>query len=169
MERTLDYSRRVDTGERRAAAAAVRQLKIGEVSKSSGIGIETLRFYEKIGLLERPGRTYAGYRLYDESVLERLAFIKRAQILGFSLDEIKQLIAHKSAGENPCGQVREIVRERLAELDQRIEQMKLYRDELATALIEWDEIGEQEGHVCGLIENAHLDSNFKHKNIKGKK
>jgi DNA-binding transcriptional MerR regulator len=60
-----------------------KQLKIGEVSKLSGIGIEALRFYEKSGLLDRPGRTYSGYRLYDESVLERLAFIKQAQISGF--------------------------------------------------------------------------------------
>ena len=59
-------------------------LKIGEVSKLSGVGIEALRFYEKSGLLERPERTYSGYRMYDESVLERLSFIKKAQVLGFT-------------------------------------------------------------------------------------
>ena len=55
-----------------------KQLKIGEVSRLSGIGVEALRFYEKTGLLDRPGRTYSGYRQYDETVLERLAFVKKA-------------------------------------------------------------------------------------------
>lgn len=142
-----------------AESAGGKQLKIGEVSKLSGIGIEALRFYEKSGLLDRPGRTYSGYRLYDEGVLERLAFIKQAQILGFSLDEIKQLIEHKRNGENPCLEVREVVRKRLAELNERIEQMIRYRDELAAALAEWDEAGEMEGHVCGLIEHSHVGKN----------
>lgn len=135
-----------------------KHLKIGEVSRLSGIGIEALRFYEKSGLLERPGRTYSGYRLYDESVLERLAFIKQAQVLGFTLDEIKQLIAHKRAGENPCEQVRGIVRTRLDALNERIEQMIRYRDELTRALAEWDETGEADGHVCGLIEGSHIEN-----------
>ena len=134
-----------------------KQLKIGEVSKLSGIGIEALRFYEKSGLLDRPGRTYSGYRLYDESVLERLAFVKQAQVLGFTLDEIKQLIEHKRNGENPCAEVREVVRGRLQELNERIERMIQYRDELTAALAEWDETGEMEGHVCGLIEHSHIE------------
>ncbi len=134
-----------------------KQLKIGEVSRLSGIGIEALRFYEKSGLLDRPGRTYSGYRLYDQSVLERLAFVKQAQVLGFTLDEIKQLIEHKRNGESPCAEVREIVRDRLNELNERIEQMIRYRDELTAALAEWGEDGEMEGHVCGLIEHSHIE------------
>ncbi len=141
------------------------QLKIGEVSKRSGIGIEALRFYEKSGLLDRPGRTFSGYRLYDESVLERLAFIKQAQVLGFSLDEIKEIIAHKQKGVSPCLEVREIVRTRLEELDERIKQMHRYRKELAAALAEWDETGESEGHVCGLIEGAHIEHGINHKKV----
>ncbi len=65
-------------------------LKIGEVAKLSGIGIEALRFYERSGLLGRPGRTQSGYRVYEAAVLQRLDFINRAQVLGFSLDEIKR-------------------------------------------------------------------------------
>jgi DNA-binding transcriptional MerR regulator len=142
-----------------------KQLKIGEVSRRSGIGIEALRFYEKSGLLDRPGRTYSGYRLYDEDVLERLAFIKQAQILGFTLDEIKQIIAHKRAGENPCAEVREIVRARLSDLNERIEQMIQYRNELTAALDEWDETVEADGHVCGLIEGAHIEHGINHKKV----
>jgi MerR family transcriptional regulator, copper efflux regulator len=158
MKRAFSYMRD-------AEAVSGRQLKIGEVSRLSGIGIEALRFYEKSGLLDRPGRTYGGYRLYDESVLERLAFIKQAQILGFTLDEIKQLISHKSAGENPCAEVREIVRTRLTELNERIEQLIQYRDELTAALTEWDETGEREGHVCGLIEGSRIEHGINHKKM----
>lgn len=152
----------------RADFGGGRRFKIGEVSRLSGIGIEALRFYEKSGLLDFPVRNQSGYRLYDESVLERLAFIKQAQVLGFLLDEIKALIEHKRIGASPCHKVREIVRLRLTELDERICQMRQYRDELRATLAEWEETGEAEGHVCGLIENAHIKHNVTHKKV-GKK
>ena len=152
MKRAFSYIQ-----DNQTDAGIGKQIKIGEVSRLSGVGIEALRFYEKSGLLDRPGRTYSGYRLYDESVLERLAFIKQAQVLGFTLDEIKQLIEHKQQGENPCAEVREIVRTRLTELNERIEQMIHYRDDLTAALAEWDETGEADGHVCGLIEGVHIE------------
>jgi len=132
-------------------------LKIGEVAKATGIGIEALRFYEKSGLLDRPARTESGYRVYDNDVLVRLDFIKRAQMLGFSLDEIKSIIADKRAGQSPCAEVREIVRRKLVELDERMREMKRYRKELAAALAEWDQVGDVAGHVCGLIESSHIE------------
>jgi len=132
-------------------------LKIGDVSKQTGIGIETLRFYEKAGILDRPARTESGYRLYEPGVLERIAFIRQAQVLGFTLEEIRQLIEHKRAGENPCSHVRQIVRRRLDELDEKLKQMQSFRNELAKNLEEWESVGEKKGHVCGLIENAHIE------------
>lgn len=132
--------------------------KIGEVAKRTGVGIETLRFYEKSGLLERPSRTPSGYRVYDATIMDRLAFIKKAQVLGFTLDEIRELIAHKRAGENPCGHVRAKVKSRLSELDERIRQMTLYRDELAAELKQWEKKGAAAGHVCGLIEQSHIET-----------
>ncbi len=132
-------------------------LKIGEVAKLSGIGIEALRFYERSGLLGRPGRTESGYRVYDAAVLKRLDFIKRSQVLGFSLDEIKRIIADKQAGKSPCREVCEIVRHRLEELDERMEEMRRYRRELGTALAQWEETGELDGHVCGLIEGTEIE------------
>jgi DNA-binding transcriptional MerR regulator len=131
--------------------------KIGEVAKLTGVGIETLRFYEKSGLVDRPSRTASGYRVYDGSILERLAFIKKAQVLGFTLDDIRELIAHKRSGENPCGRVRAKVTSRLTELDERIRQMTLYRDELAAELKQWEKKREVAGHVCGLIEGSHIE------------
>jgi MerR family copper efflux transcriptional regulator len=133
-------------------------LKIGEIAKLSGIGIEALRFYERSGLLDKPPRTYGGYRLYGREVLDRLAFIKRAQTLGFTLDEIKQVIADARSGKSPCGEVREIVRHRLQELDERMREMRRFRKELAQALEEWDKLGKAPGTICGLIENTEIES-----------
>lgn len=133
-------------------------LKIGEVAKRTGIGVETLRFYERSGLLSQPARTEGGYRLYDSEALDTLEFIKRAQTLGFTLDEIKRIIAESRAGQSPCDEVREIVRQRLAELDERLEQMQRYRDALARTLNQWDKRGKADGHFCGLIEEAELNT-----------
>jgi DNA-binding transcriptional MerR regulator len=132
-------------------------LKIGEVSRQTGVGIETLRFYEKSGLLDKPARTYSGYRMYSSDVLDRISFIKRAQVLGFSLDEIKKVIDDARRGHSPCDEVREIVRMRLEELDQRMQEMALYRKELAETLEEWDKVGRAPGHICGLIEGARIE------------
>ena len=133
-------------------------LRIGEVAERSGVGVETLRFYERRGLLGRPQRTAAGYRLYEEEALERLAFIKRAQAIGFSLDEIGEILAESSGGRSPCHRVREMARRKLVELDARLRELRRHRDELASTLRDWDERGEEEGHICGLIEHSALSA-----------
>ena len=138
-----------------------QSLKIGDVSKRSGIGIEALRFYEKSGLLEKPSRTGSGYRVYDADVLERLAFIKQSQALGFSLDEIKRIIEDARTGKSPCAEVREIVSRRLQELDERMREMRRHRKELAATLEEWDKVGRAPGHICGLIEGSHIEHSVK--------
>lgn len=141
-------------------------LKIGEVAKRSGIGIEALRFYERSSVLESPSRTESGYRVYDEAVLERLAFIKQAQALGFSLDEVKRIIDDARAGTSPCDEVREIVRRRLHELDERLREMRRYRTELAKTLAEWDRLGQAPGHICGFIEGAQVRHSRKETTLK---
>ena len=133
-----------------------RMLKIGEVSKRSGVGVEALRFYEKSGLLERPSRTYSGYRVYGEDVLDRLAFIKQAQALGFSLEEVRRIIEDARKGQSPCDEVREIVRRRMEELDVRLRELHRYRKELKATLEEWDKVGRAPGHVCGLIDGSDV-------------
>lgn len=134
----MKQARRQNYSEETAAPRS--SLKIGEVAQASGIGIEALRFYERSGLLGKPVRSASGYRLYDEGVLQRLAFIKKAQTLGFSLDEIGRIISDARSGASPCDDVREIVRRRLAELDERMREMKRYRKELAGTLEEWDKL-----------------------------
>lgn len=133
-------------------------LKIGEVSKLSNVGIEALRFYERSGLLGKPWRTESGYRIYDSTVLDRLAFIKKAQMLGFSLSEIRHIIHESKAGNSPCADVRQIVRTRLQQLDQRMRDLRCYRKELAETLADWDAKGASEGDICGLIESSHIES-----------
>jgi len=139
-------------------ATSRSSLKIGEVSQASGIGIEALRFYERSGILGRPARTASGYRVYDANILDRLAFIKKAQTLGFSLDEVRRIIKDASSGASPCDEVREIVRRRLTEIDERMREMRRYRKELAQTLEEWDEVGRAPGHICGLIEASEIEN-----------
>lgn len=138
--------------------ATDRLLKIGEVARQMGIGIETLRFYERSGLLGRPARTEGGYRLYSSEELLTLEFIKRAQTLGFTLEQIKRIIAESRSGKRPCQEVREIVRERLNELDERLKQMRRFRNALARTLQQWEEKKEAGGHFCGLIEESELEA-----------
>lgn len=133
-----------------------KPLKIGEVAKQTGIGIETLRFYERSGLLDAPVRTEAGYRLYGADALATLEFIRRAQMLGFTLTEIKRIIEESRSGESPCDEVRETVRQRLVELDEKLRQMQLYRDALAKTQRQWDKTGKAAGRFCGLIESAEI-------------
>jgi DNA-binding transcriptional MerR regulator len=153
-------ARRQVTDEAAGASEAgvTSPLKIGEVARRAGIGVETLRFYERSGLLDRPARTEGGYRLYDARALKTLEFIKRAQSLGFTLEEIKRIIAESRAGQRPCAEVRETVRRRLAELDEQMAQIRRYRNALAATLKQWDEKGFADGDFCGLIENADLSA-----------
>jgi DNA-binding transcriptional MerR regulator len=141
---------------RESDAVGAGLLKIGEVSRRAGVGIETLRFYERSGLLNRPARSDGGYRLYDAKALKTLEFIKRAQSLGFTLEEIKRIIAESRAGQRPCAEVRETVRKRLAQLDEQMAQIRRYRNALATTLKQWDEKGFADGDFCGLIESAEI-------------
>lgn len=155
--------RTANTQAQQTHVSGGQRLKIGEVARRSGVGIEALRFYEKGGLLDKPSRTYSGYRVYGPEVLDRLMFIKRAQSLGFSLNEIKQIIADARRGESPCDEVREIVSRRLAELDERLRELRRYRKELAETLEEWNKQGHAPGHICGLIESAHVGHSAKEK------
>jgi DNA-binding transcriptional MerR regulator len=134
----------------------MKALKIGEVSRRAEVGIETLRYYERLGLLGSPRRTESGYRLYHESVFTRLDFIRKAQAMGFTLEEIGRIIQESEKGRSPCADVRRIARQKLEELDRRLKQLRQYRTELARTLDEWERKGSAAGKVCGLIEESHI-------------
>jgi MerR family copper efflux transcriptional regulator len=134
------------------AASSDEHVKIGEVARQSGLGVETLRFYESRGLIEPIARTDTGYRLYDAHILSRLSFIKKAQSIGFSLDEIAHIISDAKNGTQPCEDVRRLASEKLVALDLRIRQLQQYRKDLRKTVTAWESQPEADGEVCGLIE-----------------
>ncbi len=133
-------------------------LKIGEVAKKAGIGVESLRFYESRGLIEPIGRTSSGYRLYDSAVFDRLSFVRKSQAVGFSLDEIAWIISEARQGRRPCAEVRQMAEARLGELEQRLTELKRFRDELRETVRAWECQGEADGVICGLIEGLEVRS-----------
>jgi DNA-binding transcriptional MerR regulator len=89
---------------------------IGTVARQAGVPVKTIRYYEEVGLLPRPARTTSRYRLYDAGVLDRLAFIKKAQSLGLRLQDIREILELADRGRCPCGHVQQLLKARLGEL-----------------------------------------------------
>jgi len=115
-------------------------LKIGEVAQESGLPVKTIRYYEEIGLLvPSVERSATGYRLFQPQVLSRLAFIKRAQNLGLSLAEIKQILTVYDQGALPCGEVKQHLQEKVSEVTRQIEELTILRSELLALLSGWRE------------------------------
>src|SRR5947208_5062987 len=102
----------------------MKPLTIGQLAPQGGVGIETVRFYERQGLLEEPARKESGYRQYTEDVVARLRFIRRAKELGFSLKEIAELIALRLDASTTCADVRERAQTKLADIEARIHDLK---------------------------------------------
>ncbi len=131
-------------------------MRIGELAERLGITTKAIRFYESIGLLPDPERTPSGYRSYGEVDAERLVFVKTAQRLGLSLDEIKEIIAFRDRGEPPCGYVAELLDRQVRDLGARIAEMGELREELRRlqARAADGEVGGS--RYCGVIEHARL-------------
>lgn len=103
-------------------------LRIGELAIECGVSVDTIRYYERRKLLPLAERTSGGFRLYTPGAVERLRFIKQAQEIGFSLDEIGELLT--DGGSTECARVRELLRVKLDELDERISAMREFRRSL---------------------------------------
>lgn len=115
-------------------------LKIGEVASHSGMAVKTIRYYEEIGLLSpATTRSTSGYRLFDATVLNRLAFIKRAQSLGLSLSEIQELLDVHDSGQLPCGAVKQHLLLKVEAISKQIEAMEILKSELLGLLSGWEE------------------------------
>ena len=112
----------------------MKPLTIGKVASRAGIGIETIRFYEREGLIAEPPRRESGYRQYPEDAVSRLRFIRHAKELGFSLKEIKELFALRVDPETTCKEIRERAQAKIGDIEDRIR--ALQRMKLAlTALV----------------------------------
>jgi DNA-binding transcriptional MerR regulator len=134
---------------------AEKLLKIGEVASESGLPIKTIRYYDDIGLLAPiVERSDTGYRLFRVDVLDRLAFIKRAQALGLHLNEIQQILSVHDQGELPCGQVKQYLEQKVAEISRQIESLQVLRSQLQGILAGWHDPAElQESHtICPNLQ-----------------
>ncbi|MHA7156202.1 heavy metal-responsive transcriptional regulator [Arthrobacter sp. TMN-50] len=106
-------------------------MRIGEVAASSGVTTKALRFYEERGLLPQADRSTNGYRDYPQETLGRIEFIRRSQVAGLSLSEIRGILRIRDAGEAPCGHVRDQLSEHLRNLDRQIAELTALRESVA--------------------------------------
>jgi MerR family copper efflux transcriptional regulator len=106
-------------------------LKIGDVARHAELSIDAVRFYEREGLLGRVRRSSAGQRQYDDETVRRLAFVRRATALGFSLAEVKSLLTLRVSARMPCERVRERALAKLTDIDRRIAELQEMRGALA--------------------------------------
>jgi MerR family mercuric resistance operon transcriptional regulator len=104
--------------------AASEPFAIGVLSRRSGVNVETVRYYERAGLLPKPARSFGGYRLYRPSDVDRLRFIRRARDLGFSLDEVRRLLDLADRRSRSCRRVHDIAAQHLAEVRAKIADLR---------------------------------------------
>ena len=117
-----------------ATATAARRRRVGELAEAVGVAADTVRYYEKIGLLPAPARTSAGYRSYGEDAIDRLQFIQGAQRLGLSLADIAELLAIRDTGACPCEPAEQVLRRRLADLDMQMARLTALRAEMTSMI-----------------------------------
>ena len=134
-------------------------MKIGELSRATGTNIETIRYYERIGLLPAPHRTAANYRSYGEPHRARLTFVRHSRDLGFTIDEIRSLLDLSDDPARNCGEADRIATAHLEQVEEKIAQLTLLRNELARI------VGRCRGGVaadCRVIEalgdHSHCES-----------
>lgn len=106
-------------------------MRIGELARATGTRVETIRFYEAEGLIPEPARTSGNYRDYDQRQLDRLSFVRRSRDLGFTLDQVRVLLRLADNDKRPCGEVDEIAREQLYQVERKIADLQALRVELS--------------------------------------
>lgn len=133
-----------------------KPLLIGQLAKRAGVKPDSVRFYERSGLLPAPRRTDSGYRVYDEAALKQLCFIKRAQSLGFTLDEVKRILSLRGEGKTTCRCVLAIAEATLSETAQKLRELQEFHDRLKHALTAWKKSAARRrssrAEFCDLIE-----------------
>jgi DNA-binding transcriptional MerR regulator len=127
----------------------IKRLTIGALARQAGVGVDTVRFYERAGLMPQAQRTGSGYRSYAAADVERLRFIRRAKALGFSLEEIAQLL-RLAGGKGGRAAIKALAERRISDLQHRIGQLTVMRDALAHYAHECSGHGPVEG--CPIIE-----------------
>lgn len=106
-------------------------LTIGKVARRAGVGVETVRYYEREGLIAEPNRRPSGYRQYDEQTVRRIRFIRHAKELGFTLREIRELLELRVDPDCSCADVRKLANAKIADIEQRIETLQRMKEALS--------------------------------------
>ena len=109
----------------------MKSLTIGQVAREAGVGVETVRFYERQGLIEAPTRRASGYRQFDESVVDRLRFIREAKELGFTLGEVKELLSLKLDPSSSCAEVKGRAEAKIADIEEKTRTLQRMKRALA--------------------------------------
>ncbi len=130
-------------------------MRIGELAKSAGVTPDTIRYYEREGLLPSPDRTPSGYRDYGPEALDELLFIKKAQASGLKLDGVREVLEISSGGRVPCDHVRATISTRLVEVEARLRELRALRSTLRQTLERLDRApAPKAGCRCAVIESA---------------
>ena len=132
-------------------------MQIGELAEQAGVNVQTVRFYERRRLLPVPPRTHSGYREYGEQELKQLRFIRQAKSLGFTLDEIRDILRSRGRGQCPCTDVIAIAERHVRDVGEQIQTLERFKTELTTAVQQWKKAGKQSveaGAICSLIERT---------------
>jgi DNA-binding transcriptional MerR regulator len=126
----------------------------GELARLVGVSTDTLRHYERKGVLPKAHRLNNGYRKYSPDSIDRVRLIRRALAVGFTLDELAQFLKARDRGQAPCLEVRSLAAEKLNEVESRLSELLALRDELRATLVNWDErlAGKKAGQPAGLLE-----------------
>jgi DNA-binding transcriptional MerR regulator len=134
----------------------VSLLKIGDIAKQTGVSVGTLRYYEALQLLFPEKRGDNHYRYYGKSAVEQIEFIKKAQSLGFSLEEIKQILEVTAHGEPPCDLVKTLLAHKITELNLKINEMIAFKSELEKYSSQWSFISQDNdtNTICPLIASV---------------
>lgn len=127
---------------------------IGDLAKRSRTSVDTIRYYERVEVLPEPERTSGGFRTYGEEDVERLAFVEQARSLGLSLEEIAEIVAMVEEGVEPCDHVRDRLRQRLGEVERRIEVLTRLRERLKAGIRDVEKADSSGPCRCRIIESA---------------
>jgi DNA-binding transcriptional MerR regulator len=136
-------------------------VRAGELAREAGVSTDTLRHYERKGVLQRPRRSANGYREYPQDALARVLLIRRALAFGFTLDELAQVLHARERGTAPCREVRALAAAKLSDVETRLRELTALRDELRETLTDWDSRLSKtaDGGRAGLLESlADSDS-----------
>jgi len=136
-------------------------MRSGELARAAGVSSDTLRHYEKLGLLAEPARRDNGYRVYPTDALARVRLIQGGLAIGFTLAELATFLGLRDSGRAPCRRVRAAAGERLAEVESRIDELCRFRDDLRRTLGDWDErlASAGDGRPVRLLESLDVAGN----------